>query len=120
MKWGKSPLSALGALLLGNGVEGDDQAAESAAAHIGKALNGAVQAAEHLSHQNLLGGQLGQLINALGIHRVTVNKAGLHREILVVLGIVGKDLGGVHIAVLAVSDGGGAVEMLLQARCRPP
>ena len=38
---GKSPLSALGALLLGNGVEGDDQAAESAAAHIGKALNGA-------------------------------------------------------------------------------
>ena len=58
MKWGKSPLSALGALLLGNGVEGDDQAAESAAAHIGKALNGAVQAAEHLSHQNLLGGSL--------------------------------------------------------------
>ena len=107
--------SLLCALLLCNSVEGDNQAAQCAGKHIGEALDGAIQAAEHLSNQNLLGRQLGQFVDALGIHSAAVNEAGLHREVLIVLGILGQDLGGVHIAVLAVSDGSSAMEMLLQA-----
>ena len=104
-----------GALLLGNGVEGDDQAADDAAGHVGKALDGAVQAAQHLGDEHFLGGELGQLVDALGIHGGAVDKARLHLEVLVVLGIVRQDLGSVGVAVLAVGDGGGAVELLLQA-----